>query len=170
MSATFPYLIELVEESTAGLGDITKRRMFGCDALFTREQIFVLFWKTGRIGVRLPDPAAYAQLLALPGSEPWRIGEKTMSHWVLVPEDFHDDGSALTPWVRRAHALASSSPSSKTAKPAAAAKTTRSAKPAAAAKPAKPAKPAAAAKPAKPAKPAAAAKPAKPAPRKPRGA
>ncbi len=122
MSANFPYLIELVDESAAGLDEITRRRMFGCDVLFTRDQIFVLFWKTGRIGVRLPDPAAHAQLLALPGAEPWRIGEKTMSHWVLVPEDFHDDVSALTPWIRRAHALASAA---RTTRPANPGRTTR---------------------------------------------
>jgi len=134
MGASFPYLIEIVEESTTGLGNITRRRMFGCDTLFNRDQIFVLFWKDGRIGVRLPDPADYEELLALPGSEPWQVGEKTtMSHWVLVPEDFHDDVSALTPWIRRAHALASTAKTTKIAKPAAAkktAKTTKTTKPA----------------------------------------
>lgn len=119
MTATFPYLIELVEDSTADLTDVTRRRMFGCDAYFAGDQIFVLLWKTGRIGVRLPDPAAYAQLLAQDGAEPWQIGEKTMSHWVLTSEDLHDDPAALTPWIRRAHGLARAAPpAKKTAKPA----------------------------------------------------
>ena len=120
MTATFPYLIELVEDSTTGLADIAKRRMFGCDAFFVGDHIFVLLWKTGRIGVKLTDPAAHARLLAIDGAEPWQIGEKTMSHWVLTPEDLHDDPAALTPWIRQAYALArSGAPASKkTAKPA----------------------------------------------------
>lgn len=135
MIATFPYLIELVEDSARGLADVAKRRMFGCDAYFTGEQIFVLLWKAGRIGVRLPDPAAYEQLLALAGAEPWCIGEKTMSHWVLVPEDFHDDGAALTPWIRQAHALARSGPATPKRKPARPATTTAAAAKKPAAKP-----------------------------------
>jgi TfoX/Sxy family transcriptional regulator of competence genes len=118
MTATFPYLIELVEDSARGLADVARRRMFGCDAYFTGEQIFVLLWKAGRIGVRLPDPAAHEKLLALDGAEPWQIGEKTMSHWVLVPEEFHDDAEALTPWIRQAHALARSGPTTAKPKPA----------------------------------------------------
>lgn len=129
MGASFPYLIEIVDESTADLAHITRRRMFGCDTLFYNDdQIFVLFWKHGRIGVRLPDPADYEDLLALPGSEPWQVGEKTtMSHWVLVPEDFHDDVSALTPWIRRAYTLASTAKTTKTAKTTAAKKTAKKA-------------------------------------------
>lgn len=156
MTATFPYLIELVEDSARGLADVSKRRMFGCDAYFTGEQIFILLWKTGRIGVRLPDPAAHEEALALEGAEPWQIGEKTMSHWVLLPEDFHDDGAALTPWIRQAHALARSGPAATKTRPA---KATTARRPVenkpAAAKPAT-AKPATA----KPAKSAAARKPA----------
>lgn len=106
MAASFPYLIELVEASTPGLRDISMRRMFGCDAFFAGDQIFVLLWKTGRIGVKLTDADAYQRLLALPGAEPWQIGEKVMSHWVLVPEEMHDDGEALGPWVRMAHGYA----------------------------------------------------------------
>lgn len=103
MAASFPYLIELVEASTAGLKDISLRRLFGCDAFFVGEHIFVLLWKDGRIGVKLRDAGAHARLLALPGAEPWRMGGKVAAHWVLVPEEMHDDSEALTPWIREAY-------------------------------------------------------------------
>lgn len=103
MAASFPYLIELVEASTAGLKDISLRRLFGCDAFFVGEHIFVLLWKDGRIGVKLRDAGAHARLLALPGAEPWRMGPKVAAHWVLVPEEMHDDSEALTPWIREAY-------------------------------------------------------------------
>jgi len=102
MAATFPHLNELVEEGTRGLREIVKKRMFGCDAYFVGDAIFALIWKTGRIGVRLPDDGAYASLLALEGAEPWCAGPKRMAHWVLVPEGFHDDEDALVGWLRRA--------------------------------------------------------------------
>lgn len=103
MAASFPYLIELVEASTAGLKDISLRRLFGCDAFFVGEHIFVLLWKDGRIGVKLRDAGAHARLLALPGAEPWRMGGKVAANWVLVPEEMHDDSEALTPWIREAY-------------------------------------------------------------------
>ena len=118
MAASFPYLIELIELSTPGLQDISMRRMFGCDAFFAGDKIFALLWKTERIGVKLTDPEAYARLLALPGAEPWQIGAKIMSHWVLVPEEMHDDGEALGPWVRMAHGHAHGGPAKTTKAPA----------------------------------------------------
>ena len=42
----------------------------------------------------------------MPGAEPWCAGPKAMAHWLLVPEEFHDDPEALAPWLRRAHAQA----------------------------------------------------------------
>lgn len=110
MAERFPYLIELAQESTAGLRGVSLRCLFGCDALFVGDHIFVLFWKTGRIGVKLLDPADHAALLALPGAEAWRMGPKVAAHWVLVPEEMHDDGDALTPWVRKAYAQVQATP------------------------------------------------------------
>lgn len=115
MATTFPFLIEIVEEITASLPDVSRRRMFGCDAYFAGDRIFALLWKTGRIGLKLPDPSAHAELLAMPGSETWSIGAKTMSNWTLVPEAWHDEPEALAPWLRRAYALSTSPAAAKTA-------------------------------------------------------
>src|SRR5262245_20282003 len=103
MPTLFPYLHELVAGCTAGLSGIQQRRMFGCDALFVADKMFVLFWKTGRVGVKLLAGGDFAALMAVPGAEQWHAGAKAMSHWVLVPEEMHDDPAALTPWVRRAY-------------------------------------------------------------------
>ena len=88
------------------LRGVQKKRMFGCAALFVDAKIFALVWKTGRIGVRLPEASAFEELLAMKGSAPWKAGAMTMSHWVLVPEAMHDDADALAAWVRDAHAQA----------------------------------------------------------------
>lgn len=104
MAASFPHLNELIEDGTRGLKNISKRRMFGCDAYFVGDTIFALIWKTGRIGLKLTDAAAYDELMAIDGAEPWCVGAgKKMSSWVLVPEDFHDDTDALTAWARRSY-------------------------------------------------------------------
>lgn len=117
----FPHLLELLEEGSQGLPGVSKRRMFGCDALFADGTVYGLVWKTGRIGLKLPEPAAFDELMAMPGSEPWMAGTKTISGWVLVPETFHDDPSQLRTWVERAHRLATGTPAKKPAatKPAA---------------------------------------------------
>ena len=82
--------------------------MFGCDAFFASGEIYGLIWKTGRIGLKFTDSGAFDELMARPGSEPWKAGPKVMSHWVLVPEEFHDAPDELAKWVRRAHSLAMS--------------------------------------------------------------
>ncbi|MEZ4448925.1 MAG: TfoX/Sxy family protein [Nannocystaceae bacterium] len=123
---TFPHLIAQVEAATAGLDDIQRKRMFGCDGFFAGDEIFALLWKTERIGVKITDAAAFERLMAAPGSEPWRAGPKAMAHWVLTPPSFHEDLAALEPWVRLAYGLAREAP---TRSSSAAAKSTSSATP-----------------------------------------
>ncbi|HPH65295.1 MAG TPA: TfoX/Sxy family protein [Kofleriaceae bacterium] len=105
-------LSELFAETVSRLPSVVKKRMFGCDAFFRSGQIFGLIWKTGRIGVRVPDEPQFAQLMAIDGSEPWQVydkpGAKPMAHWVLVPESFHDDTAELAQWVGVAYQLAAS--------------------------------------------------------------
>lgn len=101
-------LYDLLEAAAGPLPEVARRRMFGCDALFAQGNIFALIWKTQRIGVRLPDPAAYAEAMARPGAEPWRVdaGVKPMAHWVLLPEGDHEEPEVLATWVARAHGQA----------------------------------------------------------------
>jgi len=115
MRSLFPHLLELLEEGSQGLPGVAPRRMFGCDALFAYGNIYALIWQDGRIGLRLPEPTVYAELLALEGAEPWRVmdGAKPMSHWVLVPESFHDEPEQLGKWVRRAYDFAAKAPPKK---------------------------------------------------------
>lgn len=110
MSSAYSYLKSLLEEASHSLQDVTWKRMFGCDAAFAKGHIYGLIWKTGRIGLRFPTKELFSQALALDGAEPWTIGEKTMSHWVLMPETFHDQEERLTFWVQKAHQLACAQP------------------------------------------------------------
>lgn len=96
----------LVQEVAADLPKVSVKRMFGCDGFFANDAIFALIWKEGRIGVRLPDAAAYESLLGHDGATRWKAGNMTMSHWVLVPRSFHSRSGDLARWVRAAHALA----------------------------------------------------------------
>ncbi|MGZ3697459.1 MAG: TfoX/Sxy family protein [Bdellovibrionota bacterium] len=87
------------------LPKVTGKKMFGCHALWADGNVFALIWKTGRIGVKLTESADYDTLLSIKGSAPWKAGPKVMSHWVLVPEEFHK-GVKLGHWVKKAHAQA----------------------------------------------------------------
>jgi TfoX/Sxy family transcriptional regulator of competence genes len=107
----------LFEESSTLLLSVTKRRIFGCDAFFANANIFGLIWKTGRLGVRLPDDKLFTELMAQTGSDPWSVytkpGGKPMAHWVLVPESMHDDSEEVEQWIAAAHRLALSQPGAK---------------------------------------------------------
>jgi TfoX/Sxy family transcriptional regulator of competence genes len=99
-------LLEMLEAAALPLPGVTRRRMFGCDALFVDRQIFALVWKEGRIGLKFADPAERGRLDALPGTSPWAPGGKHMREWRLLPERMQDDGASLAAWVESAHAEA----------------------------------------------------------------
>jgi TfoX/Sxy family transcriptional regulator of competence genes len=113
------FLKSLLDEASQDLPMVTARRMFGCDALFANLAIYALVWKTGRLGLKLSDPALYREAMALAGAEPWAPGGKPMAHWVLLPESLHDEPEELSTWVRHAHRLASATGAPKKKKPAA---------------------------------------------------
>lgn len=96
-------LLARVSERWAG---VTQRKMFGCNAFFADKTIFGLIWKTGRIGLKLPERDSYDAVMGLDGAQPWTAGKRTMSHWVLVPPAFHDDPATLQHWAKIAHRLA----------------------------------------------------------------
>lgn len=102
------HLKDMVAFSSHALPGVMQRKMFGCDAWFAGGQIYSFIWRTGRVAVRLPDEASHAEALALEGAEAWTVREdgKPMAHWVLLPEDFHDDWDSADGWIRRAHKLA----------------------------------------------------------------
>jgi TfoX/Sxy family transcriptional regulator of competence genes len=96
-------LESLLDHSVLDLKRVTSRKMFGCHALWVNENIFALIWKTGRIGVKLPDEKSFAALMAKSGSSPWTAGTRTMAHWVLVPESYHRRPAELRKWVAKAY-------------------------------------------------------------------
>lgn len=73
---------------------------------FANEIIFALIWNTGRIALKVPDSKFFEQLISIKGSVPWTAGNKTMSHWILVPEYFHNDQVLLGEWTQRAYTFA----------------------------------------------------------------
>jgi TfoX/Sxy family transcriptional regulator of competence genes len=105
MADAIAELEQALDAAASGLKDTTAKKMFGCHALWAKANVFALVWKHGRIGVKLPEQPAFDALMAMSGSEPWKAGPMTMSHWVLVPKSFHTDRAALKQWAVRAHAL-----------------------------------------------------------------
>ena len=112
MSEIRGHLMEMVDHAAQGLTAVSHRKMFGCDAWFSRGQIFSLIWKTGRVAVRLPDGGVFDEAMGLEGAEVWSVGAKMkpMSHWVLLPEGYNDDEEEVAVWVKRAHGLAKTAP------------------------------------------------------------
>jgi len=102
-SSLLEHLRDTLHEACSALPGVTPKKMFGCDTVFAEGAIFGLIWKTGRIGLKVPEPSQYRELLAMPGSEAWGPDGRPMSHWVLVPESFHDDTDELLKWTRLAH-------------------------------------------------------------------
>lgn len=117
------YLRDLLAGLSGELPEVHERRMFGCDAFFAQGSIFGLI-SDGRVALKIPQEERFRALANLPGSEPWSPipGAKPMSHWLLVPEDLHDDPEGLRPWVELAHRSALTAPKKAAKKRAAALK------------------------------------------------
>lgn len=105
-SAELEHLRALLDRCSETLPGVTQRKMFGCAAFFAEGTIYGLIWKTGRIGLKLPQSDSYDALMAIDDAESWTIGKKTMSGWVLVPRSFHQHTERLGRWVNMAHQMA----------------------------------------------------------------
>jgi hypothetical protein len=101
----FPELLTLLEEASAGLGDVEVTQAHGCDAVSADGRAYALIAPDGRVGVRLPDWDLFTAAFELPGSEPLYENEQRVGHWVLLPGAVRHDGAALRDWVRRARVL-----------------------------------------------------------------
>lgn len=99
-------LTKLVGKIAMKLPRVDQKKLFGCNGFFANGAMFALIWKTGRIGVKLKDAAAYGELRGTKGSDPWNAGPKEMANWVLVPASYREGTKALTRWVERAYRLA----------------------------------------------------------------
>lgn len=110
------HLRSLLDAASDYLPGVTSRKMFGCYTLFANDHIYALVWPQdgGRIGLKIPEQAAYDELMSIPGAALWSPnGEKT-GWWVLVPPSFHADEEnlkeKLLAWVERAHGYAMTAP------------------------------------------------------------
>lgn len=100
----------LFDGAMAGLAGVEPKRLFGCDGYFVGGNIFGMVWKEGRLGLRLEDASAWAELASAEGAEPWSVDGRVMRHWVLLPVAWHRSSVSLKAWSRRAWAAAAAKP------------------------------------------------------------
>lgn len=103
MNSKLAILRALLEDASKGLKKVDFKKMFGSEALFADNKVFALIWKKGRIGLKLTDPKEFEKLKSMMGSSPWKIGNKVMADWVLIPESFHTAVDSLRSWLEKAH-------------------------------------------------------------------
>ena len=102
-SAELSRLKALFDGALAGLEGVEAKRLFGCDAYFVGGNLFAMLWREGRrLGLRLVDPAAQAELGALAGVEPWSPNGRGAQRWLLLPPAWHAQPALLKGWCRRA--------------------------------------------------------------------
>jgi TfoX/Sxy family transcriptional regulator of competence genes len=123
MGRMLEFLKEMLDEATSELPGVLPRRAFGSWGYYVNGRIFGLAYaREDRLGVKLPDGAAYAEARGLSGAGEWAPHGSPMSDWVLLPADLHDDRESVQQWVRRAFQLVRAAPAEPPRKPAAAVK------------------------------------------------
>lgn len=98
----FEELNAKLEAATSGLSGITRKRVFGRNTFFVDGKLFSLVWREGRIGLKIPNAEAHAELSSAPGSTPWVAWGRPMAGWLLVPVTMHLNPTLLASWVKRA--------------------------------------------------------------------
>src|ERR1700677_1123166 len=86
----------------AGLEGVEPKKLFGADAYFVNGNIFALVFKEGRLGLRLTEERSRDELMALPGADPWIVGDQAARFWVLLPLGLHSRPARLKDWARQA--------------------------------------------------------------------
>lgn len=96
----------ILEAAGAGLEKVERKRMPGGYALFVAGKIFANVTVDGRIGLKLSVPWCFEELASLSGADLWKLRDRVMDGWLLVPERFHGDQALLQKWIARAHGCA----------------------------------------------------------------
>lgn len=100
------HLLDLLLTAAEPLPGVTRRKMFGAEAVFVHGRIFAAV-HDDRLVMKFASQESFDALSRL-GGEPWSPAgnEMRMSGWLRAPESFHDDDEAVAQWTRRAHAEA----------------------------------------------------------------
>lgn len=105
------YDVELADRLRAVLSaeDVVEKRMFGGLAFLLGTRLAVSASSSGGLLVRV-DPARAEELLAHPGTSPFRMHGREMSGWLHVDLDASASDEELDRWVRLALERARSLP------------------------------------------------------------
>ena len=96
-------LFQKVSQHCKGLSLVTEGKLFGCNVWKVDGNIFAMVWKTGRIALKLSNVDEFAKLEAMNGTDPWTAGNKTMKHWLLLPESLATHDLELKKRLKIAH-------------------------------------------------------------------
>ena len=102
-------LIERFDAVAARTTEAQRRKMFGYPALFVGGNLVTGLFADRRMIRLAPDDLA--ELLALPGAEPFApMPGRAMTGYGVLPRDVVEDDAALDGWIARAVALGQSLP------------------------------------------------------------
>jgi TfoX/Sxy family transcriptional regulator of competence genes len=98
--------LELLNEACAPL-KMSARKMFGGHGFFAPNGgMFAGIVTDDEIIFKLVVGPLRDELIGL-GGKPWvyqgRDREMTMNEWIVVPENFYDDGDLMAQWAEKAH-------------------------------------------------------------------
>jgi TfoX/Sxy family transcriptional regulator of competence genes len=100
------HLHDVIADIVRGFGPVEKKKMLVSQGWHTGGKVFTLVNRDARIVVRITDPSAQKELLAIRGAAGWQFGDKPpQKAWLLLPEFMHEDHEALASWLRRAYDL-----------------------------------------------------------------
>jgi|SRR5665213_1398994 len=89
----------VIDGSMAGLEGVEAKRLFGCDGYFVNGNIFGLVWKDARLGLRFGNYESLNEVLSIAGAETWRMGNRVMGRWALLPAEWSRRPKCLRQWV-----------------------------------------------------------------------
>ena len=96
-------LLEILTKALENYQSISRKRMFGCDAVFKDGVIFGLIWKEGRIGLKYVNSSDFDQRISIDGASRWGPGGRITKHWILLPSSVVIKSSELSEWIEKSY-------------------------------------------------------------------
>ncbi|MBL6988238.1 MAG: hypothetical protein ISR65_00580 [Bacteriovoracaceae bacterium] len=95
-----------IKKLTEKYGDVTARKAYGLDSFYVKEKIFVVITKDDKIALKVEDYSSQQKISQVRGIEKWRLNDKEMKDWLVLPTFYNKKKNKLSPILEMVHTTA----------------------------------------------------------------
>jgi hypothetical protein len=90
-------LYEFVKKRTSNFSGISYRKLYGLDAFYLSDKPFIIISATDHVVVKVDDFEVKKSILKIPEVSSWKLNDKVMENWFMLPDTFNKKKNKLSP-------------------------------------------------------------------------